>query len=144
MVGVLAVLAVVMIGNTSWAMESDQEGGVRGLSERVAEVESALEKMGVTLSGAIEVEAAFTDDERESGETSDITLATVELGVDVNPVKHVSGHVLFLFEEDDTEPVTGFLHSCVTDLVFRIDPSILQYLQPVDRFTFQCTDQYEA
>lgn len=104
-IGMMAILAVVMIGTPSWAMGPVQEGGVKGLSERVAQVESALEKMGVVLSGVIEVEAAYTDDERETGETSDITLATVELGVDVNPFKHVSGHVLFLFEEDDTEQV---------------------------------------
>lgn len=104
-VGVAAVLLMAFSWSSSWAMGPVQEGGVKGLSERVAQVESTLEKMGVTLSGVVEVEAAYTDDDRETGDTSDITLATVELGVDVNPVQHVSGHVLLLFEEDDTEPM---------------------------------------
>ncbi len=38
-------------------------------------------------------------------DTSDITLATVELGVDVDVAKHVQGHVTLLWEEDDTEPL---------------------------------------
>lgn len=64
----------------------------------------------ITLSGVIEVEACYEsidyDDSAESDEdNSDITLATVELGVDVDLVKHVSGHILLLWEEDDTEPM---------------------------------------
>jgi hypothetical protein len=64
----------------------------------------------ITLSGVIEIEAFYEsidyDDPAEDDEdNSDITLATVELGVDVDLVKHVSGHVLLLWEEDDTEPM---------------------------------------
>jgi len=64
----------------------------------------------ITLSGAIEIEACYEsidyDDSAQSDEdNSDITLATVELGVDVDLVKHVSGHILLLWEEDDTEPM---------------------------------------
>nr|WP_320115835.1 LbtU family siderophore porin [uncultured Desulfuromonas sp.] len=64
----------------------------------------------ITLSGLIEIEAAYEsfdfDDPGESDEdSSDIVLATVELGVDVDLVKHVSGHILLLWEEDDTEPM---------------------------------------
>jgi len=92
----------------------------KGLPERVRRIEEKmtqkqedmLEKWAdkITLSGVIEAEANYedydynnpaTDDE----DSSDITLATVELGVDVDIIKHVKGHVLFLWEEDDTEPV---------------------------------------
>eukprot|EP01155_Anaeramoeba_flamelloides_P001469 Anaeramoba_flamelloidesa1055207_38.p1 GENE.a1055207_38~~a1055207_38.p1 ORF type:complete len:385 (+),score=91.68 a1055207_38:431-1585(+) len=64
----------------------------------------------ITLSGLIEIEAYYEsidyDDSAENDEdNSDITLATVELGVDVDLVKHVSGHILLLWEEDDTEPM---------------------------------------
>ena len=64
----------------------------------------------ITLSGVIEIEAFYEsidyDDPAEDDEdNSDITLATVELGVDVDLVKHISGHVLLLWEEDDTEPM---------------------------------------
>jgi hypothetical protein len=37
--------------------------------------------------------------------SSDIVLATAELGVDADIAKHVKGHILLLWEEDDTEPI---------------------------------------
>jgi hypothetical protein len=96
-----------------------QEGDVKGLKERVEKLEKRMEGdkglLGkwtdkITLSGAVEVEASyedidFDDPSAEDEDSSDITLATVELGVDVDIIKHVKGHVLFLWEEDDTEPV---------------------------------------
>ncbi|ABA88136.1 hypothetical protein Pcar_0881 [Syntrophotalea carbinolica DSM 2380] len=63
----------------------------------------------ISLSGLIEVEAGYididSDDPEADGDESDLTLATVELGIDVDLIKHVSGHVLLLWEEDDTEPL---------------------------------------
>ena len=62
----------------------------------------------IELSGCVEVEASFSDKDRKAGsdsEDSDIVLATVELGVDLDIHKYVKGHILFLWEEDDTEPV---------------------------------------
>ncbi|MDY6790573.1 MAG: LbtU family siderophore porin [Thermodesulfobacteriota bacterium] len=62
----------------------------------------------VTLSGAIEVEAGFekidyNDPATKDEDSSDIVIATVEAGIDAEIVKHVSGHLLFLYEEDDTD-----------------------------------------
>jgi len=103
--------------------ESKDEGGkhyhsVKGLAERVRRVEDEvkekklLEKWAdrITLSGVVEVEANYEDvDFRDPAvqdtDTSDITLAKVELGVDADIAKHVKGHALLLWEEDDTEPV---------------------------------------
>lgn len=91
--------------------------GVKGLNDRVTRIEERIGEVQrkrwsdrVTLSGVIEVEAGYEDldfgDPAEDDEmSSDITLATVELAVDVDIIKHVKGHVLFLWEEDDTEPV---------------------------------------
>jgi hypothetical protein len=91
-----------------------------GLPERVRRVEEKLEQkqeglLGkwadkITLSGLIEAEAYYENYDydgpgEDDEDSSDITLATVELGVDVDIIKHVKGHVLFLWEEDDTEPV---------------------------------------
>ena len=89
----------------------------QGLPERVRRIEEKMEQKQegllakwadkITLSGLIEAEACYenydydnpaTDDD----DSSDITLATVELGVDVDIIKHVKGHVLFLWEEEDT------------------------------------------
>jgi hypothetical protein len=58
----------------------------------------------INISGAVEVEAGYSRD-YDDNDSSDITLATVELGVDINLMKFISGHLLFLWEEDDTEPV---------------------------------------
>lgn len=59
---------------------------------------------GVTISGLIEVNGWQTED--YSGvDSSDLTLATVELAIDAQVHKWVSGHILFLFEEDATEEV---------------------------------------
>ncbi len=99
----------------------------QGLPERVRRIEEKMEQkqegvLGkwadkITLSGVIEAEAGYEDyDYNDPGEqdedSSDIALATVELGIDVDIIKHVKGHVLFLWEEDDTEPVNvdeGFI-----------------------------------
>jgi len=95
-------------------------GGKLGLPERIRRIEEKMGQKGVlekwadkiTLSGLIEVEAYYEDYDSDNlatkdknGDSSDITLATVELGVDVDIIKHVKGHVLFLWEEDETEPV---------------------------------------
>ena len=104
------------------AQEGDKfhggSGGKLGLPERIRRIEEKMEQKGVlgkwadkiTLSGVVEAEACYQDMDYDNPATkdddsSDITLATVELGVDVDIIKHVKGRVLFLWEEDDTEPV---------------------------------------
>lgn len=59
----------------------------------------------ISISGLVEVEGSYEDSDSSAGESSDIALATVELGVDADISDYVSGHVLLLWEEDDTEPV---------------------------------------
>jgi len=113
-------------GNQEVKKEPEQGGdkfhgggeGQLGLPERIRRIEEKMEQkqegiLGkwadkITLSGVIEVEANYenydydnpaADDE----DSSDITLATVELGVDVDIIKHVKGHVLFLWEEDEND-----------------------------------------
>jgi hypothetical protein len=76
----------------------------------IAEEESLISILGksVDISGAVEVEVYSMDyksKEDEDAQESDITLATVELGLDVNINEYTKGHLLFLWEEDDTEPV---------------------------------------
>jgi len=60
---------------------------------------------GVTLSGLVEVDASYAED-YEDNNTSDIVVATVELALDAKVHEWASAHVLFLYEEDDTEDVT--------------------------------------
>jgi hypothetical protein len=58
----------------------------------------------VKISGLVEVEAGFSRDYDDHNE-SDITLATAALDIDVDLHKYVNAHIMFLWEEDDTEPV---------------------------------------
>jgi hypothetical protein len=104
-------------GESPMGVKGDDDRTRRLLDERISEVEEKLKEMPllgkwaerITLSGLIEVEANYedldSDDPDTDGDSSDLTLATVELGVDVDIAQHVSGHVLFLWEEDDTDPV---------------------------------------
>jgi hypothetical protein len=91
---------------------------LQGISERIRKVEEKLKDTPLlgglserlSISGVIEAEAGYEDIDyddpgQEDEASSDITLATVELGIDVDISKYVSGHVLLLWEEDDTEPV---------------------------------------
>jgi hypothetical protein len=80
------------------------------LDEKTKTIDAAVGVLGklaehVTLSGLVEVEANFIEDDFEGNDESDIVLATVELGIDVDLHRYVSGHILLLWEEDETEPV---------------------------------------
>ncbi|APG28653.1 hypothetical protein A7E78_12915 [Syntrophotalea acetylenivorans] len=73
----------------------------------------------VSLSGLIEVEAGYFNTDPEAGSSedeSDLTLATVELGIDADFVKHVSGHLLLLWEEDEESD-----HLIVDEGYIRLD-----------------------
>jgi len=62
----------------------------------------ANDQYEIEVSGVIEVEASggrATD----GSANSDITLATVEIGIDTAITDHVSTHILLLHEEDDTD-----------------------------------------
>ncbi|MCD6273746.1 MAG: LbtU family siderophore porin [Deltaproteobacteria bacterium] len=74
---------------------------------KTAVVNDFLEK--VDIHGLIEVEGYSAS--RGSGfdgnrDSSDITLATVELEIDARINEWVNGHLLFLYEDDDTEDFT--------------------------------------
>jgi hypothetical protein len=98
------------------AKESPRD--LQGISERIRKVEDKLKDTPLlgelsdrlSISGVIEAEAGYEDIDyddpgKKDEDSSDITLATVEMGVDADISKYVSGHVLLLWEEDDTEPV---------------------------------------
>jgi hypothetical protein len=83
-------------------------------TERLDRLESLLgRKSGgrslldhIQISGAIEVEAShekvnFGDPAESDERTDDLVLATVELGIDALLTDHVSGRVLFLYEDGE-------------------------------------------
>ena len=91
---------------------------VKGLAQRLSKVEDELKEkrlLGkwaerIQLSGLVEVEASYEKVNYKNPairdeDSSDIALAKVELGVDVDLSRNVKGHVLFLWEEDNTEQV---------------------------------------
>jgi hypothetical protein len=85
------------------AEQDSSDADAKGLS---AELGSWSER--ISLSGLLEVEGVYEDvdfDAAGSEDASDLVLATVELGIDAELSEHVSGHVLLLWEEDDTEPI---------------------------------------
>lgn len=54
-----------------------------------------------TLSGAVEVEAGFVSN--DDGDSSDLTVSTVELGVDNKLNDQLKGHLLFLYEQGEND-----------------------------------------
>ena len=85
-------------------------------TERIKQLEDRMEKKAlskgwadrITISGVLEAEAGFgstdfADAAQEDTDESDIVLATAELGIDAQIAKHVSGHILFLYEEGEND-----------------------------------------
>lgn len=94
------------------------DNGEKGLSDGVRPVEGITQGPGllerwsdkITLSGLIEAEIGYEDmDYQDSAlqdtHTGDITLSTAQLGIDAEISNHVQAHLLFLWEENETEPV---------------------------------------
>lgn len=84
------------------------------LSMRIEQLEKKLGKEGgilpdkwserIALSGLIEVETGYVRTDPKDGDStdeSDIAVSAVELGIDADIVKHVFGHVLFKYEDDE-------------------------------------------
>lgn len=104
------------------AEQSTKAGGVKSLEDRIKQLEDAIKRQPLSdkwydrlqISGLIEVEAShgktdFKDSAVEDEKTSDVDLATVELGVDAKISAHVDGHVLFKYEDDDLFVDEGFI-----------------------------------
>ncbi len=65
-------------------------------------------KEHIAISGALEVEtnySKFSKKDEKSEHSSDITLATAEIDIEATLNEYASGKLVFLWEEDDTEPV---------------------------------------
>ena len=85
------------------------------LGERITQLEEKIESGGgalpgwldrISMSGVIEVEAGFEsldfdDPAAEDEDSSDFSLATVELGIEGEISEHVSGSLLLLYEDGE-------------------------------------------
>ena len=121
-----ALLAAVVLTHPAWGQSASQtestDPELRALEERIQRLESAEGRSGddnhwtrrLSVYGVIEVEANYTqidagDADADDEDSSDIDLATVELGVDAAIVDHLSGHMLFKYEDDDLFVDEGFI-----------------------------------
>ncbi|MFC1474885.1 LbtU family siderophore porin [bacterium] len=126
---VLSLMICFVVPVVSIAQTVDER--VEALERRVAQLEMLLEKAGVvvpeempeeetqtnigdriSLSGALEVEAAYVGEKQFVGSknrSSDIVLATLELGIEANindrTTGKTTGNLVLLWEEDATEPI---------------------------------------
>ncbi|MBC2712742.1 MAG: LbtU family siderophore porin [Desulfosarcina sp.] len=120
----IAVTPVMAQDSTtpSHAATVQKAGGVKSLEKRIKQLEEAIDRDvegdkwydRIQISGLIEVEAAhekidYTDPATPDEKSDDVDLATVELVVDAKIVKHVDGHVLFKYEDDDVFVDEGFI-----------------------------------
>ena len=112
--GIMAALLMVLITAAPGFSTSNAE-----LEERISQLE---EKSGaepgapgkisewVTLSGTIEIEAGFESSDADDSDSSDISLATAELGIEATPQDWVTGFMLISWEDDDDELIVDQAH----------------------------------
>lgn len=100
------IVGLLLVPQVSFAESLEEK--VARLEEKVAGLEenkgSGLNLSNVSISGLIEIDAVFQDDDQAPNDDSDIALATVELGIDAKINENVEGHILFLYEEDTFGP----------------------------------------
>lgn len=64
----------------------------------------------VLISGVLEIEAAFENNDVDGEDTSDITLATAEVGIEAKPVEWLTGFALLSWEDDDEKIIFDEAH----------------------------------
>jgi hypothetical protein len=84
------------------ALESDLAAAKRQEPEQPLRISSLADK--ITLGGLIELEAGYNKPEG-GDESSDLTLATVELGLEVQATDYLGGHIVLLWEEGETDSI---------------------------------------
>jgi hypothetical protein len=122
------IAALTLAGSLSVALpvlaEPSQEQ-IEALEQRIEKLEALIRETGgqvpgeeaparqhegaqIAFSGALEAEASFGSNKQTAGgrvKSSDIVLATVELGWEVALNDRFGGNLVLLWEEDDTEPI---------------------------------------
>lgn len=64
----------------------------------------------IDLSGCIEIEVGFEDNDMDDEDTSDISLATAEVGLEATPTDWLTGFVLFSWDDDEEEMIFDEAH----------------------------------
>lgn len=111
----LSLLILLFFALPAMAAHSETKSEIESLKRRIETLEQeraqpeepfVLRPLGKQLkfSGLLELEASYN--KMEGGEESgDLVLATAQLSTEVNLNDHIGGHLILLWEEDDTEPV---------------------------------------
>jgi hypothetical protein len=113
------IITGLITAGSAWALhEKSSETRIEDLSKRIEMLEKTTQEEPalahwfnrISVSGLLEAAAGYEKFElaaadESSDESSDIALSTFELGLDADFTDHVGGHVLVLWEEDDTEPI---------------------------------------
>ena len=111
-----SLLLPVLAGSPAWADAPDERGEIENLKRRLAALEGreaepdqpfTLETFGkyLRLHGLLELEA-FAEKMEGGDETSDLTLATAQVQLEVEINENIGGHVVFLYEEIEGEDDT--------------------------------------
>ncbi|MBK83894.1 MAG: LbtU family siderophore porin [Pseudomonadota bacterium] len=99
----LSIMTLALAGISTQVSAQTTEELERRIAalEEQAETQSSSSNSGLVIAGAVEVEAAYGED--YAGEaSSDVAVATVELGLSHEISNELSANVVLLFEEDDT------------------------------------------
>lgn len=104
----------LMSATPLFAADISTKGEIENLKKRLERLEGkkvekealAIETLSKSLTfwGVVEVEASYAKTENLP-ESSDFVLATAQIGADLQIGEYVGGHIVFLHEEVDTEPV---------------------------------------
>ena len=115
-------LATLLIALSTTNVAAQNSANNETIDQRLDRIEQQLKSnSGLTISGAVEVDTNFVD--APGGNTSDITLSTAQFEIEAAITKGVTAHLLFLFEEDDTDPPEldeGFINMQLGDSPFSI------------------------
>ncbi len=113
-------LFIVLSGSSAFA-QSDNKTVEQRLNQIEQQLESNNWYKNITISGAIEVETNYVDGPDDN--SSDITLATAELAIEAAVTEGITANLLFLFEEDATDPPEldeGFINIQLGETPFSI------------------------
>lgn len=105
-IGMTLVFALAGFSSAFAASNTELEERIEKLEQRagISPEDSSLGQISewVTLSGAIEIEVTHESSDVNDTDDSDISLATVELGIEATPQEWVTGFLLLLWEDGDS------------------------------------------
>ncbi len=112
--GTMAALVIVLFnaGLGFSASNVELEERISQLEEKSEAQPGALGKISewVTLSGTIAVEAGFESSDADDSDSSDISLATAELGIEGAPKDWLTGFMLLSWVDDEDELIVDEAH----------------------------------